>query len=142
VIRAAVEVIPDGGQPRWTRLLRKSVTPIGAVRAVAAFSVVLVFLSAFLMCVFDGDEFPTFGNALWWATQTITTVGYGDVVPHATSGRLVAALVMLDGTAFVTVSTAAITATLIESVRRRTHAHRELEGLADRLARIEALLER
>jgi voltage-gated potassium channel len=42
----------------------------------------------------------TFGNvpsALWWAVATLTTTGYGDVVPITTPGRLVAALVMISG---------------------------------------------
>jgi voltage-gated potassium channel len=127
--------------PRWAVILRKSVTPVGAIRTVAVLSLLLTVLSAVLMCTFDAEEFPTFGTALWWATQTVTTVGYGDVAPDATSGRIVAVLVMLDGTALLTVSTAAITATFIETVRRRLHVGGSDE-LHDRLARIEAALER
>jgi voltage-gated potassium channel len=59
---------------------------------------------------------------LWWAAETVSTVGYGDVVPHATRGRLVAVMVMLSALAFLTVVTAAITATLLESTHRRLQA--------------------
>jgi voltage-gated potassium channel len=130
---------PEERPPRWAVFLRRSVTPVGAIRAVVVLSLFLTVLSALLMCTFDATEFPTFGTALWWATQTVTTVGYGDVAPEETSGRIVAVLVMLDGTALLTVSTAAITATFIETVRRRLHVADEL---SERLARIEALLER
>jgi voltage-gated potassium channel len=66
----------------------------------------------------------------------VTTVGYGDVVPKATAGRIVAVFVMLSGLAFLTVATAAISARLIESRRRSD----ELEAIAERLDRLEALL--
>ena len=50
---------------------------------------------------------------LWWAVQTVTTVGYGDHTPVTVSGRLVAAFVMLVGIGFLTVVTAAITSTFV-----------------------------
>ncbi|HEV8103695.1 MAG TPA: potassium channel family protein, partial [Gaiellaceae bacterium] len=50
---------------------------------------------------------------MWWAIQTVTTVGYGDVTPKAIGGRIVAALVMLEGIAFVAIVTAAITSTFV-----------------------------
>jgi len=60
--------------------------------------------------------------------QTLTTVGYGDVVPESTAGKLIATVVMLNGIALLTVITAAVTATLIDQVRRR----REPEGNDER----------
>jgi voltage-gated potassium channel Kch len=38
------------------------------------------------MRLVDGKEFPTIGRGLWWAAETVTTVGYGDVVARATPG--------------------------------------------------------
>lgn len=67
----------------------------------------------------DSKGFPNIGDGLWWAIQTVTTVGYGDLVPTSTLGRLVAALVMLAGIGFLTVITASITSTFIETARRR-----------------------
>jgi voltage-gated potassium channel Kch len=75
------------------------------------------------MRLVDGKEFPTFGRGLWWAAQTVTTVGYGDAVPHATSGRLVAVAVMVCALAFLTVVTGAITASLLDAGHRRQHDH-------------------
>jgi voltage-gated potassium channel len=76
-------------------------------------------VSGGLMCLVDPKEFPTVGQGLWWAAQPVTTVGYGDVVPHSTGGRLVAIVVMLSALAFLTVVTASITATLLEGTHRR-----------------------
>jgi voltage-gated potassium channel len=48
-----------------------------------------VLMSAFLVLVFErgsGGKIQTFAGALWWAAQTVTTVGYGDVVPITTGG--------------------------------------------------------
>ena len=50
---------------------------------------------------------------MWWALQTVTTVGYGDVTPAAPIGRAVASFVMLEGIAFLAIITAAITSTFV-----------------------------
>jgi len=44
-------------------------------------------------------EFATFGDSLWWAIVTLTTVGYGDIVPETTAGRIAAVMIMLTGVA-------------------------------------------
>ena len=86
----------------------------------------------------DRKDFHSLGDGLWWALQTLTTVGYGDVVPENTSGRLIGALLMLNGLALLTVISAAITAMLIRQTERRA-APRDDELIA-RLDRIEARL--
>jgi voltage-gated potassium channel len=99
------------------------------------------------MRLLDAKEFPTVGQGMWWSVQTVTTVGYGDVVPHATVGRLVALVVMVCAIAFLTVVTAAITATLIERSQPRAASSNavsvegELAELNRRLARLEQILE-
>jgi voltage-gated potassium channel Kch len=117
-------------------VLRASLTPIGAARAIAATTLVVTIVSGVLIHIVDSSEYPTLGRGWWWAAETVTTVGYGDVVPKATAGRIVAVFVMLSGLAFLTVATAAISARLIESRRRSD----ELEAIAERLDRLEALL--
>jgi voltage-gated potassium channel len=67
----------------------------------------------------DRPEFPTISKGLWFALQTETTVGYGDVAPTRVDGRIIAAVVMLAGIGFIAVITASVTAGLVESSRRR-----------------------
>jgi voltage-gated potassium channel Kch len=125
-------------------ILRKPLTPWRAGRAIAAVTTVVTIACGLLMRLLDSSEFGTVGVALWWAVQTVTTVGYGDVVPHATAGRVVAAVLMLIGIGFLTVITATITAALIETFRRRFGAPLEakLDEVNARLERLEALLGR
>jgi len=66
-----------------------------------------------LMRLLDHHEYPNIWVGMWWALQTVTTVGYGDVTPSHRSGRIVAAFVMLEGIAFLAIITAAITSTFV-----------------------------
>ncbi|MGI8667356.1 MAG: potassium channel family protein [Jatrophihabitans sp.] len=59
----------------------------------------------------------SFGDSLWWAATTMTTVGYGDLYPKTTEGRCVAVGLMLAGVALLGVVTAAIASWLIDAVR-------------------------
>ncbi len=84
---------------------------------------------------------------MWWAVQTVTTVGYGDHVPVSVAGRIVASFVMLVGIGFVTVITASITGAFVERSRRQGAAvlrnptdEQQLEEIIGRLERIEASL--
>lgn len=85
-----------------------------------------------LIRVLDSDEYPTVGVGMWWALQTVTTVGYGDVTPTHFTGRLVAAFVMLQGVAFVAIITAAVTSTFVARATREFEAARVREEVTDR----------
>ncbi len=54
---------------------------------------------------------------MWWALQTVTTVGYGDVVPSNGIGKALGAFFMLEAIAFVAIVTAAITSSFVERAR-------------------------
>ena len=56
-----------------------------------------MFVGALLMWLVDAERLDNYGVALWWSAQTVTTVGYGDVVPTTVGGRIIAALVMFSG---------------------------------------------
>lgn len=80
--------------------------------------------------------------------QTVTTVGYGDVTPENTAGRLVGALFMLEAIAFVTIVTAVITSSFVERARQQRIAELETEEavgneqLTAQLSEITSRLER
>ena len=67
----------------------------------------------------------TFGDALWWAITTITTVGYGDMYPVTATGRMVAAALMMSGIAVLGVVTASIASWLVQRVEESTEAAAE-----------------
>jgi voltage-gated potassium channel len=128
-------------------LLRDSLTARRAAAIIASFTVMITIVGGILERVLDHREYPTIGRGLWFALQTVTTVGYGDVTPRDSVGRFIAAVVMLSGIGFLAVITAAVTAALVESSRSRFAARseldeaRRLDGIDQRLARIEAALQ-
>src|SRR3954453_13137812 len=96
-------------------------------------TVVVAIAGGCLMRLLDPTEFPDIASGLWWAVQTVTTVGYGDHVPANTEGKTLAGIVMVTGIGFLSVVTASISAAFVESARRR----RGDDDVGDRLARIE-----
>ena len=82
--------------------------------------------------------FDGLGDALWWSAQTVTTVGYGDVVPETNGGRVIGVFVMVFGVAAVSLLTAIVTASFIAFQQRRLGPERERhEELLATLARLE-----
>ena len=63
-----------------------------------------------------GSSIRTFGQALWWALTTFTTVGYGDSVPVSTQGRFIAVLLMIGGVALAGVVTATLASWIVSLV--------------------------
>jgi hypothetical protein len=103
---------------RFSRRLAER--PFGrAWRAIATVTVVMTLLAGALVRLTDPASIPSVGNGFWWALQTITTVGYGDIVPASAAGRLTAAVVMLVGLSFVAVTTAAVTNAFVQAAARR-----------------------
>ena len=127
---------------RIDRAIDRATTPRGAAVVIAAVSTVITFAAGILMTIIDRESFPSIGTGLWWAVQTVTTVGYGDTVPATVAGKLVAALVMLLGIGFVTVITASITGAFVERSRQKAHDARSADISADQLADIIDRLER
>ena len=108
-------------------LLRESFTARRAAAIIAAFTVLITVAGGILERLVDHQEFPTIGRGLWFALQTVTTVGYGDVTPKQADGRFIGAVVMLAGIGFLAVITASVTASLVESSRRRFAAQSEVD---------------
>jgi voltage-gated potassium channel len=120
-------------------LLRRPLTARRAARIIVMFSFLVTIAGGVLIWLIDREEFSDLGESLWWSLQTVTTVGYGDIVPHQTAGRVIGAIVMLQGIALITVVAAAVTASLIEQTRQRRG---EADGaeIAAQLKRIEEKL--
>jgi voltage-gated potassium channel len=120
-------------------LFGRTLTVRRAARIIAGSSLLLTLVGGVVARLLDHRDFETFGDGLWWALQTVTTVGYGDVVPRNTIGRLLGAALMLNGIALVAVITAAVTATFIERARRERGG--EEDRVMAKLERIESRLD-
>jgi voltage-gated potassium channel len=88
----------------------------------------------------------TVWDGMWWAWTTMSTVGYGDVVPHSAAGRLFGSLLILFGVVLLSLLTANLAAFFIgsdvEKVERdEKEADRMLRDISARLERIERRLE-
>ncbi|RKO25457.1 two pore domain potassium channel family protein [Pseudarthrobacter phenanthrenivorans] len=101
------------------------------VTYVVGSAAMLVFVGA--LAVLDVEQsapdakIVTFGDALWWAMTTITTVGYGDMYPVTPIGRMVAAALMMSGIAVLGVVTASIASWLVQRVEDTAEAVAEAE---------------
>ena len=137
-----------------TRFLRKPVSVTGAANVIVVVTTFVVILGGVLMRVLDGDEYPTVWRGMWFALQTVTTIGFGDVTPQRVEGRIVAAFIMLEGVAFLSIVIAAITSIFVARAQRENTAgralgeesaaalHQRFDELQVRLDRLEELLSR
>jgi voltage-gated potassium channel len=93
------------------------------VFALASFIAILVFLGGLGYLLTEALESPNllhqFGQGLWWALVTITTVGYGDITPKTTAGRLVGAALMVGGLVSFSLVTATVASIFIDRKFRR-----------------------
>ena len=89
-----------------------------------------------------GASIHSFSDALWWAVVTITTVGYGDMVPITAVGRAVGFILMLGGIAFFSGMTANLASFLIKGKGSEkdsmTQITKELEAIKQELANLRA----
>ena len=117
---------------RLQRFLREPPSVRNAVGVIVIATVVVVVGAGVLIRLIDNEEYPDVWIGMWWALQTVTTVGYGDVTPSHFSGRLVGAAVMLEGTAFIAIVTAVITSTFVARATRESEAARMKDQMSDR----------
>jgi len=115
---------PNPFEREMSRFLREPPSVRTAARVIVVATAVVVVLGGVLMRFLDHDEYSNVWVGMWWALQTVTTVGYGDVTPQHVSGRIVATFVMLEGIAALTIIIAAITSTFV------ARAQREVANLA------------
>jgi voltage-gated potassium channel len=117
------------------RLTSKSVFRFASIA-----TIFLVFVAGAVEATVDSGDFKSFWDGVWWAVVTVTTVGYGDLVPHSVGGRLVAMLLMVGGIGFISVLTATISSFFVKADRQdeRVQSQEERAEMADSLKRIEA----
>jgi voltage-gated potassium channel len=132
----------QGRVERWYERL----SLLRAVATIVTVALVLVLVAGLLQRLVEPETFHSLGLAYWWAVTTVTTVGYGDVVPTSPGGRVVAAMLMLTGLALIPTLTSVIVSTLLYKMRRSEQERIEqleqeqatvLARIEERLARIE-----
>jgi voltage-gated potassium channel len=101
-----------------SKFLREPPSVRIAASVIVTATALIVIGGGVLIRALDHSEYPSIWVGMWWTVQTVTTVGYGDVTPKHASGRLVGVLVMLEGIAFLTIITAAITSTFVARAER------------------------
>lgn len=115
----------------------------------AATTSLLVLVSS--LAVFDaerdapGSLITSYGEAVWWACVTVTTVGYGDVYPVTFGGRCIAVAMMVCGIALLGTITAIIASWLVERVRAQEESteaatRTQVERLSEQVDRLERML--
>ena len=115
------------------RVVRKEKEVLITVLGIAIF---YVFLTALIM--FNAEPhinpntgavtFESFFDALYWATVTLTTVGYGDMIPVTDIGRFVSMLSALFGVAVIALPSGVITASYLEELRASKDGNKEIQS--------------
>ncbi len=89
--------------------------------AVATMAVAYVLISALVIYNVEPESFDTFFDAIYWATISLTTVGYGDIYPVTTIGRIVTMISSVFGIAIIALPSGVITAGYLEEVNKENH---------------------
>jgi voltage-gated potassium channel len=121
----------------------------------AGVTFVIALGAGVLVRLLDSEDFPTLEDGIWWAIVTLGTVGYGDLVPTTTTGRIVGSVVIIFGVTFISFLTATVTSAFVSAeqsearaaaVEREEAAEEEMRRLlheiSERLTALEAKLER
>ena len=114
-----------------------------------AMALALVYVSAVLLYFIEGvgqgrEVFGSIPRAIWWAIATLTTVGYGDVYPITTLGRIAASIIAIAGIGVVALPAGVFASAFSDELRERENARlkRRMEELEDDVEEIEARQDR
>ena len=111
------------------------------LRTILAALIFFIGIFGYLFYVSE-PQVETFGDGIWWALVTITTVGYGDITPLTTLGRVVAGLLMLLGLGLIATITAIVSAKFIQNYvdgHTNDDVLEKLEELETEIEKIEEL---
>ncbi len=87
-----------------------------ALYAVCTFAVAYTIITALIIFNVEGDTFTTFFDAIYWATVSLTTVGYGDIYPVTTAGKIITMISSIFGIAIVALPAGIITAGYMDAI--------------------------
>lgn len=87
-----------------------------ALIAVCTFAIGYIFVSALIIFNVEAESFETFFDAIYWACVSLTTVGYGDIYPVTTAGRIITMISSMFGIAIVALPAGIITAGYIDII--------------------------
>jgi len=131
---------------RWVeaRVERAGLRPRDAAYVIALFWALAVVVFGVLERIVDPKTFSSVWLGMWWALQTVTTVGYGDVVPDQASGKVIAAFLMLGGLSLIAVLTAAVTSGFVARAQasRGNPVAQKVDAVGEELKAVRAELER
>src|SRR3954452_14866964 len=122
------------------KISRKGMRPRYAAYLVIMTWLIAIAVFGILQRAADPHTYPTIWLAWWWAIQTVTTVGYGDVVPQQTAGKVVAAILMIGGLSFLSILTATITSSFVARRQEKARARGD-DPVMQEMARLAAQIE-
>lgn len=115
---------------KWFRGRQGSSVRARLVAYAASFALMYIYVLSLAVYAAErnaaGASILSYGDSVWWAIETITTVGYGDMIPVTIAGRVYASLLMLGGVVIVGATTATVVSYLnekVQTVHRRVQDH-------------------
>ena len=115
----------------FSRLSSRFVRQSGLIYFFVA-AIGIIFVGAFAALVLESGnpnaQIDTFSDALWWSISTVTTVGYGDIVPNSIAGRIMGMALMVVGIGTMAAFISQISASLVESRIKRRDEGESLRG--------------
>jgi voltage-gated potassium channel len=141
---------PNRRSVQWVvrRLQHRGLRPRDAALVVCGFWAIAVVVFGVVERLVDPKSFHSVWLGMWWATETVTTVGYGDIIPDQTAGKVIAGFLMLGGLSLISVLTAVITSGFVALAQERRRAagddpvSQKLDAIAAELQALGARLDR
>lgn len=99
-------------------ILQVIITSKDALIAVCTLAIGYIFVSALIIFNVETESFNTFFDAIYWACVSLTTVGYGDIYPVTTAGRIITMISSMFGIAIVALPAGIITAGYIDTINK------------------------
>jgi voltage-gated potassium channel len=130
------------------RIEKKGFRPRFAAAVIATVWIIAIVVFGVVEHLIDPDSFDNIWLGMWWATETVTTVGYGDVVPGQTAGKVIATVMMVGGLSLFAVVTGTITSVFVqraqaaENREERDRLDSRLEQLSAELRAVSEVLDR